>query len=304
MGGLEGHLPAMGMIVLQVHYAVQTMLTRAALLHGMSTRVFVSYRQAIATLALAPLVFSSTKRLEKIDVRSLRSLAKILGTALCVGGAMIMALLKGQKLLHMEFLLSRHAFGLQGDNWLLGCVLLLICCFTWSFWLIMQVPISSSCPDHVLSTFWFCFMATIQTTIFTLVFEPDFQAWHLDSPIEYSSCLYTGIGTAISFFIQCWCISERGPLFCAMFNPLCTVITAIISITLLHEELYVGSLIGAFGVITGLYIVLWGKAKETEGIKGEAKPNVQDDEIHCKIDLEEPLLAEKSENITESKMNV
>ncbi|KAF7838096.1 WAT1-related protein [Senna tora] len=362
MGGLEAqYLPAIGMIFLQFYYAAQAMLTRAALLQGMSARVFVTYRQAIATLALAPFLLSFKRRhsfktslgfwnlslmfltsltgvtvnqnayfeglhlssstvttamtnlvpavtffitaivgLEKIELRSVRSLAKIIGTVLCVGGAITMALLKGQKLLHMDFLLSRHG----GDNWLLGCALLLICSFAWSFWMIMLVPISSSCPDHVLSTFWMCLMATIQTAIFTLVYEHDFQVWILNSPIQYSCCLYAGIGSAVTYFIQCWCISKRGPLYSAMFTPLCTVITAIISITLLHEQLYVGRLIGALGVIVGLYVVLWGKAKEAEEIKGEEQPKLQNNEINCEIDLEEPLiLSEKPEDIAEGKMN-
>jgi hypothetical protein len=63
------------------------------------------------------------------------------------------------------------------------------------------------------------------------------------------------------------------------------------------------SLVGAIGVITGLYIVLWGKAKDFDGSKQELQQsNMVDDEISNRIDLEEPLLAEKSEYVKESKM--
>jgi hypothetical protein len=52
------------------------------------------------------------------------------------------------------------------------------------------------------------------------------------------------------------------------------------------------SLVGAIGVITGLYIVLWGKAKDFYGRKQELQQsNMVDDEISNRIDLEEPLLA-------------
>ena len=55
-------------------------------------------------------------------------------------------------------------------------------------------------------------------------------------------------------------------------------------------------------MIAGLYIVLWGKAKEYEGSKKEApQSNLENDEISSRIDLEEPLLFEKSER-AESKM--
>lgn len=90
-----------------------------------------------------------------------------------------------------------------------------------------------------------------------------------------------------------------------MFNPLATVITAFISATFLQEELYIGSLVGAVGVIAGLYIVLWGKAKEFSEIKQAApQPNLQDDEISSRIDLEQPLLSDKAEHVTETDTKV
>ncbi|KAG5035966.1 hypothetical protein JHK87_010876 [Glycine soja] len=137
---------------------------------------------------------------------------------------------------------------------------------------------------------------TSNGAIFALLSDPDLQAWTLHSPLQFSCSLYAGTGIAVSFFAQSWCISERGPPYCAMFNPLSTVITALISATFLQEEAYVGSLIGPVGVIAGLYIVLWGIAKESSEIKQEApQSNLQDDEIRSMIDLEEPLLSEKSE---------
>jgi drug/metabolite transporter (DMT)-like permease len=249
-------------------------------------------------------VFAAILGYEKINLRSLRNAAKILGTICCVSGALTMAFLKGNKLLHMEFFPdSKHLTASGDDTWIFGCLLLLASSVFWSCWMIMQVPISSSCPDHILSTFWMCLFATIQSAIFALLKEQNLQSWILNSPLQISCSLYAGIGIAVSFFIQSWCISERDPLYCAMFNPLATVITALVSATFLQEELYIGSLVGAIGVITGLYIVLWGKAKDFDGSKQELQQsNMVDDEISNRIDLEEPLLAEKSEYVKESKM--
>ena len=69
------------------------------------------------------------------------------------------------------------------------------------------------------------------------------------------------------------------------------------------------SLVGAFGVIIGLYIVLWGKAKDLEEIKQEMDPKLlnnqtkiiqvikdESSEKTYKIDLEEPLLSDKPTN--------
>ncbi|KAJ7979546.1 WAT1-related protein [Quillaja saponaria] len=342
MGGWEGYVLAMAMIGLQIHYAALSLFTRAALLKGMSPRVFLVYRQAIATLALLPVVCFSKRRsslrislglksfslmfvtsligittnqsayfeglylasatiagallnlipavtfviatligFEKVDLRSWGSIAKIIGTLFCVGGAITMTLLKGQNLLKTELV-----FGMGGgQNWLLGCTFLLTCSVCWSIWMIMQVPVSASCPDQLHSTIWMCFMATLQSAIFALLFEYDQpQAWNLGSILELSCCLYAGIGFAISFFVQTWCISKRGPLFCAMFTPLCTVVTAMAGAMFLHEEF----LLGGLAVIVGLYTVLWGKAKDLGEIKQGAEPSPEIDQTH----LEEPLLSD------------
>ncbi|KAF4373049.1 hypothetical protein G4B88_008842 [Cannabis sativa] len=56
------HTPAMAMFGLQFSYARITLSTRAALLQGMSPSVFVVYRQAIATLVIAPLAYFTRKK--------------------------------------------------------------------------------------------------------------------------------------------------------------------------------------------------------------------------------------------------
>jgi drug/metabolite transporter (DMT)-like permease len=47
-------------------------------------------------------------------------------------------------------------------------------------------------------------------------------------------------GSGVTFYLQSWCISVRGPLYSAMFNPLCTVITTVFAAAVLREELHVG----------------------------------------------------------------
>ncbi|KAK3221722.1 hypothetical protein Dsin_008747 [Dipteronia sinensis] len=382
MSGWESCKMLIAMVGLQFIYAGVALFTRAAFLKGMSPRVFVVYRQAIATFSMAPVAFFSTRRnssrssvglrgfawmfvasligvtanqnayfeglylasstmastmsnlipavtflmafiagWEKLNIRSLRSIAKVVGTVFCVTGAISMVLLKGTKLLNAEFIHPLKSIffspGNDDSNWLLGCLLLFGSSCFWSFWMILQVPISASCPDHSQSSAWMCFMATLQSATFALLVEKNPQAWSLHSLLELGCCLYTGIGLAVSFFIQAWCISKRGPLFCAMFNPLCTVIVTIFAALFLHEEIYIGSLIGACGVIMGLYIVLWGKAKDLEEITLQTNPKMENDQTRivqvlieeplekksCKIDLEEPLLSKKS-TIFDPKQNI
>ncbi|CAL5375035.1 unnamed protein product [Camellia sinensis] len=306
---------------LVVMYAGVSLTTRAALLQGMSPRVFVAYRQAIATLVIAPIAYFTREKeewqmfgmeellvdifhhsywlLEKVDMRSVRSMAKIIGTVLCVSGAVSMAFLRGPKLLNTQFLPSKSLFASEGgDDWLLGCLFLFAGCCCWSVWLILQVPLSRCYPDHLSLTAWMCFIAMLQSAAVALFFDRDLQAWNLQSNLQLSCCFFTGISSAISFFGQAWCISHRGPLFSAMFNPLSTVIVTIFASIFLHEEIYSGSLVGAVAVVIGLYTVLWGKAKDLEEFHVEADPKPQNDQTTVKIivdqiDLEEPLLSDK-----------
>ncbi|XP_042939270.1 WAT1-related protein At4g30420 [Carya illinoinensis] len=362
MGGWDDYKPVMAMSGLQFSYAVLALTSRASLLQGMNPRVFVVYRQAIATLVIAPIAYFSRESgggcslglrsfsliflvsligvtidqnvyfeglylasssmasamgnllpavtfvmasifgLERVDFGSLTSIAKIVGTILCVSGAVSMTLLRGPKLLNAELLLpaNSHLLGSGHENWLLGCVLLFGSCCCWSLWLILQVPTSASCPDLLSLSAWMCFLATLQSAVLAYFTEPEPKAWNIHSNLEIASCIYTGvIGSGLSFFVQAWCISRKGPLFCAMFNPLCTVIVTIFAAIFLHEEIYTGSLLGAIGVIIGLYIVLWGKAKDLVETNEEAT-NLRNDKVGNvnflidDDDLEEPLLSQKS----------
>ncbi|KAL4329212.1 hypothetical protein AHAS_Ahas13G0277500 [Arachis hypogaea] len=95
-----------------------------------------------------------------------------------------MALVKGHKLLNIDYFshhnTAKHILTVVDDTWLLGCLLLLA----------SSVPISSSCPDHLLSTFWMCLFAAVQLAIFALVYEHDLKPWSLHSGTEFSCCLY------------------------------------------------------------------------------------------------------------------
>ena len=51
---LEGYKPGLAMVVTQCIYAAMALSAKAAFTEGMNTMVFVVYRQAIATLVLAP----------------------------------------------------------------------------------------------------------------------------------------------------------------------------------------------------------------------------------------------------------
>ncbi|KAK9146424.1 hypothetical protein Sjap_006327 [Stephania japonica] len=74
---------------------------------------------------------------------------------------------------------------------------------------------------------------------------------------------------------------QKGPVFVTMFNPLGTVLVAILAYFVLGEKLYTGSIVGGAIVITGMYLVLWGK---------EGDPNLDmNSEQESRLSYEEQL---------------
>ncbi|KAI3698118.1 hypothetical protein L6452_31230 [Arctium lappa] len=360
MGWFEFNKPLMVMLVLQFTYGAVSISTRASLLEGINPRVFVVYRQAIATLAIAPISYFSRRKTrcfigwksfslifiaaligittsqmlfleglylasasagsamfnlvpaitfvvasivgyEPINIKSLRTVAKILGTVLCVTSAATMALIKGPKLLNAQ-LPSSNSLLLNSDTgsdnlWLMGCLCLFASSCCWSFYLIIQVPVNKNHPDHLSLSAWMCFTATVQSASVTWFTDPNLEAWKISSYLQLGSCLFAGIvGSGISIFAQSWVIERRGPVFSAMFNPLNTVIVTIMACIFLQEQIYVGSVIGTFGIVIGLYVVLWGKAKDfEEQLKKTTISKIDEIKIKIKIvgslfDESKPLL--------------
>ncbi|CAA0820009.1 WAT1-related protein, partial [Striga hermonthica] len=240
--------------------------------------------------------------LEKVNVRRWGSIAKISGTIICVSGAVVMAVFKGPKLLNGELIpansFTHYLFGIGSSNssghdtWLLGCLFLFgnSCC--WSLWLILQVNVTALYPDHLSLTAWLCFISAAQSGIVTMIVESSAVSWLSATRFQLICCFFAGFTSAVTFFAQTWCIAKRGPVFSAMFNPLCTIIVAILACIFMHEELYTGSVMGGLGVIIGLYIVLWGKARDQmEVMDNHTEKRNDQTTSSAQIDLEEPLLS-------------
>ncbi|KAF8389302.1 hypothetical protein HHK36_025995 [Tetracentron sinense] len=62
MGCMRDYKPMIAMFALQVTSAVASLSIRAALIRGLNPRVFVVYRQAIATLFIAPIAYFSERK--------------------------------------------------------------------------------------------------------------------------------------------------------------------------------------------------------------------------------------------------
>ncbi|KAL5698529.1 hypothetical protein ACHQM5_029556 [Ranunculus cassubicifolius] len=131
------------------------------------------------------------------------------------------------------------------------------------------------------------FLGGAQSAVFTAIIEHKPSAWRVGFNIDLWSILYGGVVmSGLVIFIQLWCTEKRGPVFVTMFNPLSTVLTAIVAYFVLGEKLYTGSIIGEIIVIVGLYVVLWGKeGDQTPEVKPQEETNSDDELKEAKIQV-------------------
>ncbi|CAL5434451.1 unnamed protein product [Camellia sinensis] len=154
---------------------------------------------------------------ERLGFGTTAGKAKVLGTLICIGGAMLLTFYKGAEidifstnvnLLHKSqphrggHVASSHE---EGGNHALGALLIVCCCFSAAAGLIVQ---------------------------------RDWNQWKLGWNIR----LLTGIvASGVTCTFMAWVVQMRGPLFVSIFNPLMLVLVAIAGSLLSQEKLHLGS---------------------------------------------------------------
>ncbi|EEF33065.1 WAT1-related protein At2g39510 isoform X2 [Ricinus communis] len=216
----------------------------------------------VNTIAALAFVIAIALRLESLDLRNPRGLAKLLGTLVSLAGVMTMTLYKGPKMKNLS-VTPIHIEGNTAsnhENWLKGSILTVASCITWSVWYIMQAVTLKRYPAQLSLTAWMSIVGAAQSAFFTVIVEHRKAAWTIGFNVDFWSILYGGVvmsGAVV--FIQLWCTEVKGPVFVTMFNPVSTILVAVIAYFVLGEKLYLGSIVGAVVVIFGLYLLLWGK---------------------------------------------
>ncbi|KAJ1402184.1 EamA domain [Sesbania bispinosa] len=211
--------------------------------------------------------------LETVNIKCNSGRAKILGTLVCVGGALLLTLYKGKGLFHFSHssVATSPAVKLAAastrttEKWTIGVIALILGTLFWSSWFILQSNISKRYPCQYSSTAIMSFFGAIQSAVICFLTDHNLSIWVLKGKIQIIAILYAGmIGSGLCFVGMSWCVKKRGPVFTAAFSPLVQIMAAMVDIPVLHEQLYLGSVMGSILVMIGLYILLWGKSKEMQ----------------------------------------
>ncbi|KAI3914365.1 hypothetical protein MKW98_014972 [Papaver atlanticum] len=225
---------------------------------------------ACALLNLSPaitFILAIPFRMETITIKTNQGIAKLIGTIICVGGAMVMSFYKGSLInLGTSNLHWRYAVKVLGNrsaadesNSFVGLTLVFLGVTSWSFF----PPIYNDYHVWIM-----CGLASIQCLFIGVLLEGySVEAWSLTSPIRVGACLYSAaFSSALQFVVISWCISQRGLLYVSMFNPLALIVVAALGWVIMDEKLYLGSAVGAVLTVIGLYGVLWGKHQEVKNL--------------------------------------
>ncbi|KAI3906816.1 hypothetical protein MKW98_004849 [Papaver atlanticum] len=233
------------------------------------------------TIPAITFIIAAFLRMESITLKHYYEVAKVIGTTVCLSGALVVALYNGPAVKLMNWNSSssfhHHQTGhISNDpsppsnssskaiDSVKGALIMLSANTVWSFWLILQGPLIKLYPAKIHLTSLQCWFSCIQSLIVAVIFEKNNpSSWKLGWDINLLSVAYCGIVvTGMTYWLQAWCIERKGPVFIAMFTPLALVITIIFSAFIWKEQLHWGSIAGALLLIGGLYSVLWGKSKE------------------------------------------
>ncbi|KAG6388591.1 hypothetical protein SASPL_150023 [Salvia splendens] len=245
---LEENKGCLGMILVQLAYAGMAMFSKAAIDRGMNPYIFVVYRQAknpdhpLSYTLILKIFLSSFFGFETCSIRTSAGIAKFVGSGLSLSGAMVFAFVKGPLVRLMKCSNSMNSKD-SNEKWVQGCMLMLAANFIWA----------SCCT---------------QSSIWALAMERDISKWRLKWDLNLFSVAYC-----------LWAVEKKGPFYAAAFTPLILIFTALFSLFLWNEMLYLGSFCGAILLIGGLYCVIWGKNKETQINENQDKVDAKEEMV-------------------------
>lgn len=246
-----------------------------------------AFASAMPNLAPAIIfVMAWASGMEKVNIMCARSKAKIVGTLICVCGAMAMSFLQGPALsqlwpivthsnssydpdtLHSveNILVSFYQEGKgNSSKQIRGCIYLISAVVILSATMILQADTLKKYPALLSQTSITGILGSIQTIVLMIILDRGINptSWLLDRSGILTIIFGGIICNGIAFALQLWCMQKRGPVFVTIFSPVSTVCSAILSSLFLDNTLHLGSVMGVLLIFVGLYLVLWGKSQDS-----------------------------------------
>nr|XP_027092896.1 WAT1-related protein At1g43650-like isoform X2 [Coffea arabica] len=288
LAAMEKHKPCIVMVIIQFIYTGMSLFSKAAIAEGMKPSIFVAYRQALATLALAP--FAIFFESQKSHPLSLNVLCKMFLVSLC-------GVTLSLNLYYAGMNYTSATFATAMTNNLPIIVFIMAVC--------LRIESLSITQWHGMAKVLGAVTCLSGAMVITFYKGPALYSEYGKEASHNSSRTYTKeewikgsllmlganltwaiwlimqgiVVTGLSYWLQVWVVEKRGPVFTSIFSPIALLLTAIFSAMIFKETLHCGSVLGAVLLVAGLYSFLWGKNKETEIHGSEEKSNQTKEEV-------------------------
>lgn len=229
---------------------------------------------------------------EKLKLSRIEGQAKIVGTLVCVFGAIFMVVFRGPALVGFEeadfashneisarsqpepshwFLPSILDIGLE--DWHIGVLCLIGNCLCMAAFLAIQAPLLARYPASLSVTAYAYMFGTIFMVTTSFFMTSESTDWSLTRS-ELYAVLYAGVvASAINYGLLTWSNKILGPALVALYNPLQPAFSALLSRVFLGSPIYLGSIVGGGLIIGGLYLFTWASYRERQASNGSL-PNV------------------------------
>ncbi|KAG0476090.1 hypothetical protein HPP92_012931 [Vanilla planifolia] len=227
-------------------------------------------------------VFASIMGVEKLDLHTKETQLKILGTCVCVSGAAVMLIYRGPALFgngsdlafHGDMIVGNQAehigwwasgflkLGLEKRH--IGVLCLMGNCLCMAAFLALQAPVLEKYPASLSLTAYTYLFGALLMFISGIFTTRDSADWVMTKS-EVIAILYAGIlSSALSYGLITWSNKILGPALVALYNPLQPLMSSLLAAMFLGSSIFLGSVIGGFLIICGLYLVTWARHREDQ----------------------------------------